>query len=188
MERPRFFFSKNPQSSLLLLMSTLNRIFLIGPMGAGKTTVGRVLADSVGLSFFDSDLEIQRRTGVDISTIFSIEGEIGFRNRETQVIDLLSCMDNIVLATGGGVVLDAANRQRLSERGIVVYLFCSPEFQFERTSRDKGRPLLRSEDPLGTLRGLMEQRDPLYRSIADHVVSTEGRSAASIVKEIKRKL
>lgn len=165
-------------------MAKPNRIFLIGPMGAGKTTVGRTLASQLGMTFVDSDQEIQERTGVDIPTIFEFEGEEGFRDREQQVIDDLTQLDQRVLATGGGAVLRPQNRQHLSARGIVVFLECSPEQQFERTYRDRKRPLIQTEDPLTRLRELMQHRAPLYRETADYVVSTEGRSAAAVVKDI----
>ncbi len=165
-------------------MAKPNRIFLIGPMGAGKTTIGKQLAQALGMTFTDSDQEIQRRTGVDIPTIFEYEGEDGFRQREQQVIDELTQIDNVVLATGGGAVLRAENRQHLSARGIVFFLACSPEQQFERTYRDRNRPLLQTEDPLQRLKSLMEIREPLYRSTADYTVSTEGRSASAVANEI----
>jgi shikimate kinase len=157
-------------------------------MGAGKSTVGRQLAAALSLEFKDSDQEIQRRTGVDIPTIFEYEGEEGFRRRERQVIDALSQEDGVVLATGGGAVLLEDNRRDLTTRGVVIYLHCSPEQQYNRTSRDRNRPLLQTEDPLERLRELMDQRDPIYRQVADMVVSTEKRGTASVVKEIRRRL
>lgn len=163
-------------------------IFIVGPMGAGKSTVGRQLSEALSYTFKDSDQEIQRRTGVDISTIFEFEGEAGFRARERQVIEELVACERIVLATGGGVVLNAENRQDLTTRGVVIYLQCSPEQQHARTARDRNRPLLDTDDPLGKLRELMEARDPLYRQIADMVVSTEKRGTNSVVKEICRRL
>lgn len=169
-------------------MMRLHNIFLVGPMGAGKSTIGRQLAESLGLQFQDSDHEIQRRTGVDIPTIFEFEGEAGFRLRERQVIDELTQQDGIVLATGGGAVLRADNRQDLTARGVVIYLYCSPEQQYARTARDRNRPLLDTPDPMARLRELMEERDPLYRQVADMVVSTEKRGTASVVKEIRRRL
>ena len=165
-------------------MAKPNRIFLIGPMGAGKTTIGKQLAQSLGMAFNDSDQEIQRRTGVDIPTIFEYEGEEGFRQREAQAIEQLTQVDNQVLATGGGAVLRPENRQHLSARGIVVFLACSPKQQYERTYRDRNRPLLQNGDPLGKLESLTAERDPLYRDTADYVVSTEGRSATSVSNEI----
>lgn len=165
-------------------MAIPNRIFLIGPMGAGKTTIGKQLAQSLGMTFNDSDQEIQRRTGVDIPTIFAYEGEDGFRAREKQVIDDLTQDENLVLATGGGAVIMPENRQHLSARGVVFYLSCSAEQQYERTHRDRNRPLLQTDDPLEQLKKLLEIRDPLYRSTADYTVSTEGRSATSVANEI----
>ncbi len=163
-------------------------IFLVGPMGAGKSTIGRQLAEAMSYTFKDSDQEIQRRTGVDIPTIFEYEGEEGFRNRERQVIEELVAGERIVLATGGGVVLLPENRQDLAARGVVIYLHCTPEQQFSRTSRDRNRPLLHTEDPLERLREIMAERDPLYRQVADMVVSTEKRGTSSVVKEIRRRL
>jgi len=160
------------------------RIFLVGPMGTGKTTIGRQLAQALGLEFEDSDREIQRRTGVDIPTIFEYEGEEGFRIRERKVIADLVEVENQVLATGGGAVTDADNRRLLPARGFVIYLECSPEQQYDRTYKDKNRPLLQSDDPLESLKQLMKERDPLYREVADLVVSTEGRSASAVVKDI----
>jgi shikimate kinase len=157
-------------------------------MGAGKTTIGRQLAVALGFAFEDSDHFIQKRTGVDIPTIFEFEGEEGFRQREAQIIEELTQRQDLVLATGGGVVLSADNRRCLAGRGFVVYLHCSPEQQFERTNRDRNRPLLQTEDPLGRLRNLMRQRDPLYRQVADLVVSTERRTATAAVREIRRYL
>ena len=157
-------------------------------MGAGKSTIGRQLASLLGLDFDDTDHEIQRRTGVDIPTIFDYEGEAGFRKRETTVIDDLTQRGNLVLATGGGSVLSADNRKMLNGRGFVVYLYCSPEQQYERTLRDRSRPLLQTEDPLGTLQSLMAERDPLYRETADIVVTSEKRSASAVANEIVKKL
>lgn len=163
-----------------------SRIFLVGPMGAGKTTIGRQLAQSLGLEFDDTDQEIQRRTGVDISTIFEYEGEDGFRRREMKAIAEMVEQDNVVLATGGGAVTQPENRRLLAARGYVVYLSCSPEQQFERTYKDKNRPLLQTEDPLEMLKSLNGEREPQYQEIADLVVSTEGRSAQAVVKEVVR--
>ena len=169
-------------------MALTQNIFLVGPMGAGKSTIGRQLAAALGYSFRDSDQEIQRRTGVDIPTIFEFEGEAGFRQRERQVIDELSQGERILLATGGGAVLNEDNRRDLTTRGFVVYLHCSPEQQYARTARDRNRPLLQNAEPLETLRALMSVRDPLYRQVADLVVSTEKRSAGAVVREIRQHL
>jgi shikimate kinase len=166
----------------------IQNLFLIGPMGAGKTTVGRQLADSYHKDFVDSDHEIQRRTGVDIPTIFEFEGENGFRQRESAVIEELTSRQAIVLATGGGVIVGKQNRKLLTARGIVIYLYCSVRQQFERTHRDKNRPLLSTPDPMTKLSELMTERDPLYREIADIIVSTEGRNTQSVVHDIRRLL
>ena len=159
-------------------------IFIIGPMGAGKSTIGKQLASILKLDFVDTDLEIQRRTGVDIPTIFEFEGEEGFRRREQTVIDELTQHDHQVLATGGGAVTVADNRRNLASRGFVIYLHCSVDQQYDRTARDRNRPLLETDDPRARLEQLMEAREPLYRETADLVVSTEKRSANAVAREI----
>lgn len=159
-------------------------IFLIGLMGAGKTTIGRQLARNLGCDFIDSDHEIERRTGADIPWIFDIEGEQGFREREEAVIDDLSQRHGIVLATGGGAVLDVRNRQHLAARGLVVYLRASVDRLMLRTEKDRNRPLLQTDDPAQRLQSLYDQRDPLYREIADIIVDTDNRNVASSVKLI----
>ncbi len=169
-------------------MMAKNNLFLVGPMGAGKTTIGRQLAQTLKLDFFDSDHELQRRTGVDIPTIFEFEGEAGFRLREKSIIDELTQRSGIVLATGGGAVLEAENRRNLVSRGTVVFLYCSPEQQYERTLKDKNRPLLQLEDPLARLKELMSQREPLYRGLADLVVSTEHRPMQAVARDIVARL
>lgn len=148
-------------------------IFLIGPMGAGKTTIGRQLAKSQGLDFVDSDHEIEARTGASIPLIFEVEGEEGFRRRECEMIDELSQHSNIVLATGGGAVLNPVNRMHLAARGQVVYLHASLEHLLKRTEKDRNRPLLKTDDPRVRLQQILELRDPLYREIADLVVETD---------------
>jgi shikimate kinase len=153
-------------------------------MGAGKSTIGRQLSTVLKKDFKDSDHEIIARTGASIPLIFEIEGEEGFRKREAAMIDELTQLADIVLATGGGAVLREENRQRLKERGVVIYLYASLDQLFERTSRDRNRPLLQTEDPRGKLEQLMTQRDPLYREVADMVVHTDDRSIKSVVKEI----
>ncbi|HEX7718355.1 MAG TPA: shikimate kinase AroK [Woeseiaceae bacterium] len=159
-------------------------LFLIGPMGAGKSAVGRQLARMLHLDFVDSDDEIESRTGVDIPFIFEKEGEEGFRKREAKVIDDLSQLDGIVLATGGGAVLDADSRSRLGARGFVVYLSTSVTQQLQRTNRGRERPLLGNGDPAEILQRLMSERDPLYREIADLVVNTDGRRVQTVAREI----
>lgn len=159
-------------------------IFLIGPMGAGKSAVGRYLARTLHLSFVDSDDEIESRTGVDIAFIFEKEGEQGFRKREAAVIDGLSKIDGVVLATGGGAVVDPENRSRLGGRGYVVYLYTSVDEQVSRTQRGRKRPMLENDNPRGTLEELLAKRDPLYREIADLIVETDGRKVKSVANEI----
>lgn len=161
-----------------------HNIFFIGPMGAGKTTIGRQLARSLGRSFYDSDREIEARTGADIPLIFEMEGEAGFRAREKAMIDELTAKDDIVLATGGGAVLDPENRQHLSQRGFVIYL-CAPVDQLiNRTTKDKNRPLLQTADPEQRLRNILAERDPLYRETAHHIMVTDGRPVRSVVKSL----
>lgn len=169
-------------------MKYSGNIFLIGPMGVGKTTIGRVLADLLELEFFDSDREIEASTGADIPWIFDVEGESGFRLRETRMIEQLTEKQNIVLATGGGAVLAQENREWLGERGIVVYLKASINQQLERTGRDKSRPLLQTPDPEKKIRELMKIRDPLYCEIADIVIETNRRNPRAISHDIDRQL
>jgi shikimate kinase len=159
-------------------------IFLIGPMGAGKTAVGRQLARSLHLTFMDSDDEIESRTGVDIAFIFEKEGEAGFRKREASAIDDLTRHDGIVLATGGGAVVDPDSRSRLGGRGYVVYLYTTVDQQFARTYKGRERPLLENGDRREILEKLLLERDPLYREIADLVVDTDGRKVHSVAREI----
>jgi shikimate kinase len=159
-------------------------IFLVGPMGAGKSAVARHLARSLHLSFIDSDDEIEARTGVDIPFIFEKEGEEGFRKREAVVIEDLTANDGIVLATGGGAILSADNRKFLGGRGFVVYLYTTVEQQLRRTARGRERPLLENGDRREILESLLEIRDPLYREVADLVVETDGRKVHSVAEEI----
>ena len=165
-----------------------SNIFLVGLMGAGKTSVGRMLARRLGMEFFDADSEIERITGVKIPIIFEIEGESGFRSREEKMIEQLSAMNGIVLATGGGAVISEANRQFLKNRGRVIYLRAAPEDLGRRTRRDRNRPLLQTADPLGKLRALHDQRDPLYREVADLIVDTGSQSVAHLTSKIQQLL
>lgn len=155
-------------------------------MGAGKSTIGRLLSQELGLEFFDSDREIEARAGTNIPWIFDVEGEAGFRQREEVVIDELTRLDNIVLATGGGAVKREANRQHLQSRGLVVYLQTSIEQQLERTAKDRNRPLLQTENPRAVLEALIAERDPLYRSCCDLVVKTDRRRPRGVVNDIIR--
>ncbi|MEO4048514.1 shikimate kinase AroK [Pseudomonas sp. CAU 1711] len=163
-------------------------VVLVGPMGAGKSTIGRLLAKELKLPFKDSDKEIEQRTGADIPWIFDVEGEQGFREREQAMIAELCLQDGVVIATGGGVVLRPENRQALRAGGRVVYLHASVEQQLERTSRDRNRPLLRNAEPGKVLCNLMEIRDPLYREIADIVIETDERPPRLVVQEIVERL
>ncbi len=169
-------------------MPRLQRVFLVGPMGAGKTTIGRQLARNLKLEFIDSDHEIEQRAGADIPWIFDVEGEAGFREREQRVIAELTHREGIVLATGGGVVMRQENRTALGGRGLVIYLRATVAQQLLRTNRDRQRPLLQTGDPEQTLRELMKVRDPLYREIADYVVDTDGLSARIVAQQITQTL
>jgi shikimate kinase len=169
-------------------MAEKRNIFLVGPMGAGKSTIGRHLADELHLEFYDSDQEIERRTGADIAWIFDLEGEEGFRKREENVINDLTDMQGIVLATGGGSVVSKAIRNRLSARGIVVYLQTTIDKQVARTQRDKRRPLLQNDDPEQVLRDLAEERNPMYEEVADYVVDTDDQSARAVANQIINKI
>jgi len=163
-------------------------IFLVGPMGAGKSTVGRQLAKALGRDFYDSDKEIEKRTGVSISWIFEMEGEAGFRAREQKVIDDLTQLKDIVLATGGGAVLSDDNRRALRSRGNVIYLSASAEQLFRRTSKDKTRPLLQTDDPKQQIISLLEERDPLYKNVADIELRTGDQSIQHAVTEVIKQL
>lgn len=157
-------------------------------MGCGKTTVGRQLAKRLGRSFADTDHEIEARTGVRIPTIFEIEGEAGFRRRETQVIAELAAEQDLVLATGGGAILDPANRAALAASGVVIYLNAPPGLLFERTRHDRNRPLLRVADPLAKISELFVIRDPLYREVAHMVVDTVAGGVAQLVAKVETEI
>jgi shikimate kinase len=169
-------------------MESKDSIFLVGPMGAGKSAVGRKLAEELQREFIDSDEVIEQRTGVDIPYIFEREGEAGFRARERQVIDELTQLPGIVLATGGGAVQDADNRRHLGSRGRVVYLHASVDQQLKRTRGGRERPMLKGGDRREILEGLMAFRDPQYREIADVIVETDGRRVTAVTREIRRRL
>ena len=165
-------------------MKLTSNIFLIGPMGTGKSTVGKKLAKKSSQQFYDCDHEIEDRTGASINLIFEIEGEEGFRKREIQLLDELTAMSNIVLATGGGAVLSEENRMHLSARGFVVYLKSDINQLLKRTSRDSKRPLLQNSEPEAVVRELLEIRGPLYEEVADMVIDTAGLSINDIITQI----
>lgn len=165
-------------------MTVASNLILVGPMGAGKTTVGRLLAAELSCEFFDTDHEIQQRCGADIPWIFDVEGEDGFRQRETQMIRELSARNGAVIATGGGAVLREENRDLLRESGTVIYLSITVEQQLKRTSRDRSRPLLQRPDKEKVLREMYRQRDPLYRATADIIIRSERRGPRSVVRNI----
>ena len=163
-------------------------IYLVGLMGAGKTSVGRFLAKRLGKTFYDCDHEIEKRTGVKIPVIFDIEGEQGFRARETAVLRELTALDEIVLATGGGAVVSADNRRRLANNGTVVYLRASPADLWQRTRNDRNRPLLQTADPHAKLEQLFAERDPLYREIAAVIVDTGSQSVRNLALRLEQQL
>lgn len=165
-------------------MKPQQSIFLVGPMGVGKTTIGRQLAYLLNYDFIDSDREIEERTGASIPWIFDMEGEEGFRRREQAMIDELSARPGIVLATGGGVVIKPENRACLKQRGIVVYLKADLDELLARTGNDKNRPLLQTTDPRGRLQSLMEQREPWYLEVADIVFDTQHQNIKSAAKAL----
>jgi shikimate kinase len=162
--------------------------FLVGPMGAGKSTIGRQLARALNLEFLDTDREIEKRTGVDIPLIFELEGEAGFRERESRVIDKLTTKPGVVLATGGGAILNAENRTHLSTRGTVIYLQTSVGQQLKRTEHDRHRPLLQTADPKTKLEELMKIREPLYQEIADFTINTDGCRIRDVVNKIRQEI
>ena len=159
-------------------------IFIVGPMGSGKSTVGKIISDELFLSFFDTDEEIESRTGASIDWIFDLEGEEGFRKRESEVLQEMAQKNSIVLSTGGGVILSDINRELLSSRGTVFYLSTPIDIQVERTSKDKDRPLLKNGDPKEILSTLHEKRESLYLQVSDHVVETANKSSQQVATEI----
>jgi shikimate kinase len=178
----------DPAAAFVSGMLNAENVFLVGPMGSGKSAVGRLLSRRLGLSLVDSDAEIEARTGVDIPYIFEREGEAGFRAREAEAIDELTQREGVLVATGGGAVLDPGTRARLRSRGCVVYLRTSVDQQLARTRSSSQRPLLMNADPRGTLEQLMAQRSALYEEVADLTVDTDGRRVKAVVEEILRRL
>ena len=159
-------------------------IFIVGPMGSGKSTVGKLISDELFLNFFDTDDEIEARTGASIDWIFDLEGEEGFRKRESEMLEEMVKKNSIVLSTGGGIVLSKINRELLSSRGTVFYLSTPISTQVERTSKDKDRPLLKNGDPSQILTKLHEEREDLYKNVSDHIISTENKSSQEVAAEI----
>ena len=159
-------------------------IFIVGPMGSGKSTVGKIISDELFLDFFDTDDEIEIRTGAQIDWIFDFEGESGFRKRESEMLDEMVKKNSIVLSTGGGIVLESSNRELLSSRGTVFYLSTPISVQVERTARDKDRPLLKNGDPEKILSKLHDEREEFYKSVSDHIIETEDKSSQEVASEI----
>lgn len=168
------------------MTASVQRIFLVGPMGAGKSTIGRLLAQRLNWAFVDLDTDIERRCGANIPWIFDVEGEEGFRARETSVLEELSLADNTVLATGGGAVLREYNRALLKERGLVVFLKASVGQLVERTARDRNRPLLQVPDREQRIREILHERLPLYNEVAHLVIETDGMTPQAVVSRIVR--
>ena len=166
-----------------LIKLTMN-IFIVGPMGSGKSTVGKIISDELFLNFFDTDDEIESRTGASIDWIFDLEGEEGFRKRESSILEEMVKQNSIVLSTGGGIILSDSNREMLSSRGTVFYLSTPISVQIERTSKDKDRPLLKNGDPEEILTRLQKERKNLYESVSDHVIDTENKSSQEVASEI----
>jgi shikimate kinase len=169
-------------------MKRAGNLYLVGMMGAGKTTIGRLLARRLKLRFIDCDHEIERRCGVKVPLIFEIEGEPGFRARESQVLSELTALEGVVLATGGGAVLAEDNRRRLSMQGTVIYLCAKPEDLYDRVRQDRNRPLLATPDPLARLHEIYVQRDPLYRGVADVVVDTGRQTVQALARTLADQL
>ena len=159
-------------------------IFIVGPMGSGKSTVGKIISDELFLNFFDTDDEIETKTGASIDWIFDLEGEDGFRKRESEMLGEMVKKNSIVLSTGGGIVLSKSNRELLSSRGTVFYLSTPISIQVVRTSKDKDRPLLKNDDPEKILTKLHEERKELYETVSDHIIETENKSSQEVASQI----
>ena len=169
-------------------MKKYKNIYLIGLMGSGKTTLGKILSKKLDKHFYDSDQVIEEKLGVNVPMIFEYEGESGFRNRESAVIDELTQQRGVVLATGGGVILRPENRSHLAARGLVIYLSASVKQLYKRTRMDRNRPLLQTDNPREQLQRLHDERDPLYREISDLVVETDNRSVQQAIPDLIRKI
>jgi|TARA_B100001109_G_C18795165_1_gene442091 shikimate kinase len=159
-------------------------IFIVGPMGSGKSTVGKIISDELFLNFFDTDEEIELRTGASIDWIFDLEGEEGFRKRESEILNEMVTKNSIVLSTGGGIILSETNRELLSSRGTVFYLSTPIGVQVDRTAKDKDRPLLKNGDPKEILTRLHNERESLYEAVSDFIVQTEEKSSHDVASEI----
>ena len=159
-------------------------IFIVGPMGSGKSTVGKIISDELFFNFFDTDEEIETRTGASIDWIFDLEGEEGFRKRESEILIEMVDKNSIVLSTGGGIILSESNRELLSSRGTVFYLSTPISVQVERTAKDKDRPLLKDKDPEKVLADLQKSRQSLYEEVSDHIINTESKSGSEVANEI----
>ncbi|MFT5110976.1 MAG: shikimate kinase [Parasphingorhabdus sp.] len=167
---------------------SIQNLILVGPMGVGKTTVGKALAKVTGREFVDLDQEIEYRTGVSIPTIFDIEGEDGFRKRETEIIQEYTDKSNLVIATGGGAVGRSENRKAITRSALVIYLKAPVEVLIQRTRNNRNRPLLNDRDPASTLINLMEEREPLYQEVADIVIEVDDRAPGSLCKRIVKQI
>ena len=170
------------------MINQSNNIFLIGPMASGKTTIGRKLAKKTSKKFYDSDKEITKSTGAEIPLIFEIEGDSGFRKRETKIISKLVLLKNIVLSTGGGAILTKENRKMLVENGIVIYLKSSARNIFNRTYEDKSRPLLQGNDRLSKIEEILNERGPIYKSVANEIIETDNFVVEEIIHEILERI
>ncbi|NNE38754.1 MAG: shikimate kinase [Gammaproteobacteria bacterium] len=167
-----------------MMKSKKDNIYLIGPMGAGKTTIGKKLSRKLEMRFFDSDREVEKTTGATINLIFDVEGEPGFREWESRTIEILMKEDNIVLATGGGAILSEANRKLLKKNGLVIYLEAGPELIMKRTAYDNNRPLLATKDKLKTITDMLNKRNPVYEQVSDFKVNVDKKSTSRVINEI----
>ena len=181
-------FGLNSISLFSSIIMTHKSIYLVGLMAVGKSTVGKLLAEKLNRPFFDSDKEIEKNAGAEISWIFDVEGEAGFRRREASVLADLACHRHVVIATGGGAILAEENRQLMADRGIVIFLNVSVAQQVKRTGSGEGRPLLQAVDREETLRKLMFEREPLYRGLADVIISSGGANARKVARYIQTQL
>lgn len=189
MHRCDLCYAQPPVSDRAELSMVLpQRIVLVGPMGAGKSTIGRLLARELGFCFLDSDRLVEERSGANIPWIFDVEGEAGFRQRETHILEELAGLQQVVVATGGGAVVREENRPLLREHALVIYLKTSVRQQFDRTRRDRNRPLLQQKNPRAVLESLFRARDPIYRELADIVMTTDRKSPRLVARQLINQL